>query len=103
MIAEARAIARVFGPHGVPVTGLKGCLGNIVSGCGAVELLGSLLGVNRGLIPPTLNCDHPDPACAIDVVRGAPRPTTNPVFLKTNVTRHGQAAAVIVRGNPGAP
>jgi 3-oxoacyl-[acyl-carrier-protein] synthase II len=97
-LAEARAIARVFGPHGVPVTGLKGYIGNIVSGCGAVELLGSLLGVNQGLIPPTLNCDHPDPACPIDVVRGAPRATTNPVFLKTNVTRHGQAAAVVVRG-----
>ena len=50
-------------------------MGTLASGCGAVELIGSLIGVNRGLIPPVLNCDEPDPACALDVVRGEPRPT----------------------------
>jgi 3-oxoacyl-[acyl-carrier-protein] synthase II len=47
-----------------------------------------------------LNCDEPDPACALDIVRGQPRETSNPTFLKTNLTRHGQAAALVVRGNP---
>jgi 3-oxoacyl-[acyl-carrier-protein] synthase II len=84
----------------MPVTALKGFMGNLVSGCGAVELIGSLLGVNRGLVPPTINCDDPDPSCAIDLVRGAPRPTDNPTFLTTNLTRHGQAAALVIRGNP---
>jgi 3-oxoacyl-[acyl-carrier-protein] synthase II len=102
-LAEARAIHRVFGPgKSVPVTALKGYMGNIVSGCGAIELVGSLLGVNAGLIPPVLNCDDPDPACDLDLVLGAPRPTDNPVFLKTSLTRHGQAAALVVRGNPVA-
>jgi 3-oxoacyl-[acyl-carrier-protein] synthase II len=100
-LAEARALGRIFGPESVPVTALKGYLGNSVSGCGAVELIGSLLGVNRALIPPVLNCDEPDPACALDLVRGSPRGTSNPTFVKCNVTRHGQAAAVVVRGNPG--
>jgi 3-oxoacyl-[acyl-carrier-protein] synthase II len=104
-LAEARAIGRVFGEgpgNGVPVTALKGYMGNIVSGCGAVELIASLLGVNRGLIPATLNCDHLDPECGpLDIVTHSPRATENPVFLNTNLTRHGQAAAVIVRGNPG--
>jgi 3-oxoacyl-[acyl-carrier-protein] synthase II len=100
-LAEARAIHRVFGPGpSVPVTALKGYMGNLVSGCGAVELLGSLLGVNHGFVPPTLNCDEPDPECALDIVRNAPRATNNPTFLKTNLTRHGQAAALVIRGNP---
>ena len=101
-LAEGRALGRVFGPEGVPVTALKGYMGNSVSGCGAVELVGSLLGVNRGLIPPVLNCDDPDPALHLDLVLGAPRPSANPTFLTTNLTRHGQAAALVVRGNPGA-
>jgi 3-oxoacyl-[acyl-carrier-protein] synthase II len=105
-LAEARAIGRVFGEGsgaGVPVTALKGYVGNLVSGCGAVELIASLLGVNRGLIPPTLNCDDLDPACGpIDLVTGPPRAVDNPTFLNTNLTRHGQAAAVIVRGNAGS-
>jgi 3-oxoacyl-[acyl-carrier-protein] synthase II len=100
-LAESRALHRVFGRDGsVPVTALKGYFGNLVSGCGAVELIGSLLGVNHGLIPPVLNCEDPDPACDLDLVLGKPRPTENPIFLKTNLTRHGQAAALVVRGKP---
>jgi 3-oxoacyl-[acyl-carrier-protein] synthase II len=101
-LAEARAFTRVFGPRGVPVTGLKGFLGNIASGAGAVELIASLVGVNRGLIPPTLNCDELDPACEIDVVTGAPRPAASPIFINTNITINGQAAAVVVKGGPVA-
>ncbi len=101
-LAEARAFRRVFSEGTpLPVTALKGYLGNIVSGCGAVELIGSLLGVNRGLIPPVLNCEQPDPECGLDLVLGGHRPTDNLTFLKTNLTRHGQAAALVVRGNPG--
>ncbi|MHC5538447.1 beta-ketoacyl-[acyl-carrier-protein] synthase family protein, partial [Singulisphaera rosea] len=99
-LAEARAFRRVFGPDvSVPVTALKGYMGNLVSGCGAVELISSLIGVNQGMIPSTLNCDDVDPAVEIDLVRGESRPTENPTFLKTNLTRHGQAAALVIKGH----
>jgi 3-oxoacyl-[acyl-carrier-protein] synthase II len=100
-LAEARAIHRVFGPQPPAVTALKGYMGTLASGCGSVELMGSLIGVNRGWIPATLNCDDPDPRCDLDVVRGKPRSTGNPVFVNTNITHNGQAAALVVRGNPG--
>ncbi len=99
-LAESRAFNRIFGPEGVPVTALKGHLGNIASGCGSVELLSSLIALNRGAIPPVLNCDEPDPACRLDLVRGAPRATENLTFVNTNLTRHGQAAALVVRAHP---
>ncbi len=98
--AEARALNRVFGEE-VPVTAMKGALGNLVSGCGAVELIGSLLAANRGLIPAIVNCDDPDPEFRLDLVTGSARPTHNPIFVNTNLTRHGQAAALVVKGNPG--
>lgn len=102
-LAEARAISRVFGENGVPVTSAKGHMGNIFSGCGAVELLISLIAANKGLIPPTLNCDEPDPACTVDVVTGSPREAKSPIFVNTNFSRHGQAATVVVEaGNAGA-
>ena len=101
-LAEARAINRVFGgPDKIPVAALKGYFGNISSGAAAVELAISLLGVNRGLVPSTLNCEHPDPECGLDVTRGGPRPTLNSTFAKISLTRLGQAAALVVRGNPG--
>ena len=77
-LAEARALRRIFGPRGVPVTALKGYMGNLVSGCGAVELICSLIGVNRGRIPPILNCDQPDPECELDLVLKSPRPSSQP-------------------------
>ena len=67
-LAEARAFERIFGPRGVPVTALKGYMGNLVFGCGAVELICSLIAVNRGRIPAVLNCDHPEPEMELDLV-----------------------------------
>jgi 3-oxoacyl-[acyl-carrier-protein] synthase II len=99
-LAEARAFHRVFGASPPPVTALKGHMGTLASGCGAVELIASLIGVNRGFIPPTLNCDDPDPKCALDVVSRSPRPTRNSIFVNTNITANGQASALVLRGNP---
>jgi 3-oxoacyl-[acyl-carrier-protein] synthase II len=99
-LGEARALERVFGPKGVPVTALKGYLGNSVSGCGAVELIASLVSVNRGRIPAILNCDQPDPDFALDLVLRSPRVSKCPTFVNTNVTPLGQAAALVVRGFP---
>ncbi|MGC1273029.1 MAG: beta-ketoacyl-[acyl-carrier-protein] synthase family protein [Planctomycetaceae bacterium] len=94
--AEAAAIRRIF-PAGVPVTGLKSYLGNAGAGSGVLELVGSLLGLRNGVIPKTLNFERPDPDCPLDVVGGEHRPTTNDVFLNINVTRAGQASALVVR------
>ena len=101
-LAEARAVHRVFGASPPPVTALKGYMGTLASGCGSVELIGSLIGVNRGLIPATLNCDQPDPLCDLDVVHGEARPSRSPIFVNTNITPNGQAAALVVRGNPSS-
>jgi 3-oxoacyl-[acyl-carrier-protein] synthase II len=98
--AEARALQRLFGRRGVPVTALKGYMGNLVSGCGSVELIASLMATRRGAIPPILNCDRPDPEIEADLVTGSPRPTRNPIFVKTNLTPLGQAAALVIRGVP---
>jgi 3-oxoacyl-[acyl-carrier-protein] synthase II len=102
-LAEARALQRIFGPRGVPVTALKGYMGNLVSGCGAVELISSLIGVNRGRIPAILNCEQPEPEMELDFVLKSPRPTRNLAFVSTNLTPNGQAAAVVIRGCPAQP
>jgi 3-oxoacyl-[acyl-carrier-protein] synthase II len=101
-LAEARALRRVFGLRGVPVAAFKGYLGNLVSGAGAVEMIASLQAVHRGKVPAILNCEHPDPECEVDLIVKAPRPCRNPLFVNTNVTPLGQAAALVVRGHPAA-
>ena len=99
-LAEARALERIFGARGVPVTALKGYMGNLAAGSGAVELIASLIAVNQGRIPAILNCENPDPECELDLVLKSPRPTRNRTFVNTNLTPHGQAAALVIRGEP---
>lgn len=95
---EAAAIRDVFGASAgdVPVTALKSYFGNAGSACGSLELAGSLLGLNRGVVPRTLNYETPDPECAVNVVHGEPRATKNGLFLTANVTRMGQASALVI-------
>lgn len=99
-VNEAQAIHDVFGDYGtkVPVTALKSYFGNAAAGCGSLEMAGSLVGLKHGVIPPTLNYEVPDPACALNVVAGRPLETRNRTFLKINVTRMGQASAVVAVG-----
>ena len=99
-LAEARGIHEIFGSYGsqVPVTALKSFTGNSGSGCGAMELAGSLLGLQQGVIPFTLNSNSPDPDCNLNVVHGEPLKTDNKIVLNINSTRMGQAGAVLVQG-----
>ncbi len=99
-VEEALAIHDVFGSLGdtVPVTALKSYWGNPGASCGTLEIVGSLLGLQHGVIVPTLNYETPDPLCRLNVVHGEPLKTTNKVFLKANVTRAGQASAVVIAG-----
>jgi len=96
---EAAAIHDVFGSHAedVPVTALKSYFGNPGSSCGLLELAGSILGLHQNVIPPTLNYNTPDPECPLNVVGGEPLSVGNKTVLNVNVTRIGQASAVIVQ------
>lgn len=97
---EAAAIGDVFADLGsrVPVTAIKSYIGNSGAGCGVLELSASLLGLQHGVVLPTLNYEQPDPDCPLNVVHGEPLPVENRTLLSINVTRMGQAAAVIVQG-----
>jgi len=93
---EARGLAEVFGPNAAPVFAPKSYFGSLVSASGLVELVASLLALRHGTVPATLNCDDPDPACPVAVIR-EPRPVAKPYALKLSLTDLGQCAAVVVR------
>ncbi len=96
---EAAAIHEIFGPLGstIPVTSIKGYIGNSGAGGGFVEIIASLLTSAEGLAPKTLNSDRPDPALKLNVTRDF-TPVSKKTFLKINFTRAGQATAVVLEG-----
>jgi 3-oxoacyl-[acyl-carrier-protein] synthase II len=72
-LAEAEALAKVFGIPGPPITSIKGVTGHALAAAGALEAVASVLTMERGLIPPTAGYEEPDPEITLDVVAGAPR------------------------------
>ncbi len=92
---EARAIHSIFGDQ-KPVTAIKSYTGNMGAGSGIIEIISSLLAMEHGHLPKTLNYDRPDPECPINVVNND---STEPgdTFLNLNVSPQGQASSVIVK------
>ncbi|MCX7404739.1 MAG: beta-ketoacyl-[acyl-carrier-protein] synthase family protein [Planctomycetia bacterium] len=91
---EASAIVAELG--NVPVTAPKSFFGHIGAGGGVVELIASLLGLEAGLVVPTLNYELPDPLCPVQVVRDEPLAGRPPTAIAVNVCSTGQAVAVAV-------
>ena len=91
---EALAIRDILGD--VPVTAPKSYFGNLGSGAGSVEMAASVLALANNVVPATLNYEHPDPQCPVNVIRGQPLQGAKPVALLLNHTTLGQAASLVL-------
>jgi 3-oxoacyl-[acyl-carrier-protein] synthase II len=69
-IAETHAIKQVFGEHArrLAISSTKSMLGHLLGASGGVELIATAMTIKHGVIHPTINLDHPDPACDLDYV-----------------------------------
>ncbi|MEK6604313.1 MAG: beta-ketoacyl-ACP synthase II [Nitrospirota bacterium] len=67
---ETNAIKQVFGEHarGLAVSSTKSMTGHLLGAAGGVEAIFSILAIQRGVLPPTINQDVPDPECDLDCV-----------------------------------
>jgi 3-oxoacyl-[acyl-carrier-protein] synthase II len=67
---ESYAIKQLFGEHAktLAVSSTKSMIGHLLGAAGAVEAGISCLVVERGILPPTINYENPDPDCDLDYV-----------------------------------
>lgn len=65
---ETSAIKTVFGDHAykLVVSSTKSMIGHLLGAAGGVEAVISVLSIDKGVIPPTINLDNPDPECDLD-------------------------------------
>lgn len=95
-IEEAQAIHRVMEGRPIPVVAAKSHFGNLGTGSGMVELVASLLALQRGVLFPVLNYETPDPDCPIHPVVDTATPAKSG-FINLSVTPQGQASCVLIR------
>ena len=65
---ETAAIKTVFGEHAykLSVSSTKSMTGHLLGAAGAVEAIACIFAINKGLVPPTINYENPDPECDLD-------------------------------------
>lgn len=93
---EAQAIREVLGD--VPVTAPKSYFGYLGAASGALETAVALLSFEHGQVPPTLNYEHTDPLCPINVIHGRPLPLECRTALILGYSAQGQATALVLEG-----
>ncbi len=68
--AETMAMKRVFGQHAyeMAVSSTKSMTGHLLGAAGGLEAAYTALALVNGVLPPTINHEHPDPECDLDYV-----------------------------------
>jgi 3-oxoacyl-[acyl-carrier-protein] synthase II len=96
---ETLAIKRTFGgaAYTVPVSSTKSMMGHLIAAAGSVEAIVCLLAIRDGVLPPTINLDHPDPACDLDYIPNQARHKEIDVALSNSFGFGGQNITLILR------
>ncbi len=96
---ETEAIKRVFGERAyrIPVNSTKSMTGHLLGAAGGVEAAFSILAIHRGVVPPTINLENPDPACDLDYVSGEARQAVVRVALSNSFGFGGVNACLLFK------
>ena len=74
---ESLAIRTLFGADAPPISSTKSAIGHLLGAAGSTEALVCVEALRRGVLPPTINYEVPDPECDLDYLvdgaREAPR------------------------------
>ena len=81
----------------VPVSSTKSMIGHTLSAAGAIEIIATLLAMEQGFIPPTINYHKPDPECDLDYVPNEARQGNINVAMSNSFGFGGQNASIVLR------
>ena len=96
--AETRVLKLALGEeHALktPVSSTKGATGHCLGAAGAVEAIFTIFAVNRGVLPPTINYETPDPLCDLDYIPNEARPQKIDVGVSNSFGFGGHNACVV--------
>jgi 3-oxoacyl-(acyl-carrier-protein) synthase len=99
-VFETAAYKEAFGElaYKIPVSSTKSMTGHAIGGISTIELAACALAIERDLLPPTINYEHPDPECDLDYIPNVAREAHIDVALSSANGFGGlQSAITLVR------
>ncbi|MFL5804010.1 MAG: beta-ketoacyl-ACP synthase II [Roseiflexaceae bacterium] len=98
-IAETRAIKSLLGERAyqVPVSSSKSQLGHLIGAAGSIEAIITVLAIQNGLLPPTINLNTPDPECDLDYVPHTARPGRVDIAISNSFGFGGHNVSLVLR------
>jgi 3-oxoacyl-[acyl-carrier-protein] synthase II len=104
-IAETKALKDVFGEHAykLAVSSTKSVHAHLLGAAGAMEAAATLLAMERGMLPPTINLEDQDPECDLDYVPNRARPARIQTAISNSFGFGGHNATLVLRAGDVNP
>ncbi len=87
--AESKVMRDIFGDRKVPISSMKSMLGHCMGAASALEAIGCIMTLEKGLYPPTIGYETPDPECDVDVVANHARSGAHDIVLNNSLAFGG--------------
>jgi len=97
--SETAAIKTLFGDRAyrVPVSSTKSMTGHLMGAGGGIEAIATIQAMKTGIVPPTINQEHPDPDCDLDYVPNEAREHEVAVGISNSFGFGGHNATVVFK------
>lgn len=96
-VAESKALRTVFGDAMPPVSSTKSMTGHLLGAAGAIEAIICALAVTRGILPPTINYENPDPECEVNLIANTAVEADVAIAMSNSLGFGGHNASLIVK------
>ncbi len=97
-VVESKAMKLVFGDRSaqVPLVSTKALTGHCLGAAGAIEAVSTVIALNSGIIPQTLNFRGRDPECDLDHCHDSARPSTATIALSNSFAFGGNITSLVL-------
>jgi len=97
-ISEVSAVHRIFGKDtSVMMCSTKSMTGHTLGAAGGIELIATLLSMQNGIVPPTINQENQDPDCMVDCVPNQAREVQVSTAMSNSFGFGGHNASILIR------
>ena len=96
---ETKAIKAVLGSYAkhVAISSTKSMTGHLLGAAGGIELAATVLTIEKGVIPPTINYKYPDPDCDLDYVPNKAREKKVDIAISNSLGFGGHNATIVIK------